>query len=198
MDDKILIATIAVIGSVVVALVSLIASIINSRIARKTSHSLELLKDQIALNNKAAEIADEEFHKAIEGLKKAIEVIQVVKDEIYMILHAPEESVLSSEIIQKFSAFSEKVASTYGEFTAHLSESEYRSLHRAKNIALQLRGVIIESFSSTKYTSESEPPAFEMLQKFHDQLSELQVNLRDNRADRILEKTIVKSSMELK
>lgn len=190
MDEKIFLALIAGGVSLLVAIISLIATVINSRASGKIAKDMEEFRQSFAKETKKHEISDAEFLEVLNVLMLALQAIQKMKDEILLIRNSYADSLNASEALLRFSAARDGLFSTYEKDHGRLNSMEMNAYHSAKNIALHTVTLLQLELKSKEYASEICPDMDRKLEEQRSRLSDCQQVLRDARTDRIINRTI--------
>jgi hypothetical protein len=132
--EKITLALIAACISIVVALLSLLGVLINARKTKQANVALELLKRQHKLDDIKKQLYDEQTVLAVDGLKAAMQAIQIVKDEIYFLLNQNEKWQNSARAKTRLETVKNNLVEVYQQQHPYLSQLESEVLHSAKNM----------------------------------------------------------------
>lgn len=190
MDEKIFLALIAGGVSLLVAIISLIATVINSRVSGKTARDMEEFRQSFAKETKKHEISDAEFLEVLNVLMLALQAIQKMKDEILLIINSYADSLNAGEALLRLSAARDGLFSTYEKDHGRLNSMEMNAYHAAKNIALHTVTLLQVELKSKEYASEICHDMDRNLEEQRSRLSDCQQVLRDARTDRIINRTI--------
>lgn len=190
MDNALIVAIIAGTASLLVALTSLITTLINGRITYRTAESVERLKNEFSYSNRLLDILDLETKTTLQNLKDSIQAIQKLKNEMQR-FKIDKESALATGVLDKINEAAIGVIENFNLSQTSLSELERKTLHRAKNIAIYTKTDIEQLVLKMKKYKKADlvkgiSENFDSFDKFHNELSENQRILWDCRADRIL------------
>lgn len=188
MSNETIVALVAAGGALIVAMISLVNSIITNRQTRQTSKIIEEYK--FTLDQKKADrtLFDSEFKKNLEALEFAIQGIQILKDDIKIILAAVEDNLDTDLAIKRIKASSTSLMSIYDRYTAHLAENENSTLHSAKNKAILVQNSILTALKNKKFASDMSTDERSKLEASRRDLTDLQNVMRDHRSHRIVER----------
>ena len=196
MDAKIL-ATIVTGGfALVVAVFSLLTSIITNRSSGKVTRKVEAMKQEFARAESKGLLMDKEISSSLDSLKKSLHAIQNFKDELQLILSSVSGSLDIETAFQLVDSARAKLFSTYEESYAHLNESEAMACHRAKNITLRIAEQIKRFFEQSCNSVDMSTEQREILLRFRNELTDCQQLLRDSRTDRLVERMSVGNFQE--
>jgi hypothetical protein len=183
---EVMVAIAASITSVLVAVVSLVASIINNRQNATTVKSIGQLKYEIARKSSRDAASDAQTAEIAKAMQQAIQLIQKYKDEIQLILAAFETSLGAKIALKRITAAREQLFTTYEELSAVLEEDEARALHDAKNISLAVENHLRKAFQGKTQASELNTDERQQLMLYRNNLTDVQQVLRDSRIDAVL------------
>lgn len=186
MDIEVIIAIIASITALVVAVVGLVTAIINNKHSARTAKSIEELRFEFSQTQARDTLSNTHLDEVLGALVSAIQAIQLVKDEIQMILSAPEDSLDASSAIHRIERAREKIFACYEEKGAILSEWETVMVHRAKNISLSVEYHMKEGLRNKDSASLLPEGKYRKIFELRAELTDIQQSLRDSRTDRLL------------
>ena len=193
MDTEVMIAVITASVSLIVALVSLISTIISNRQNRKTAAGIESLKYEFTNRRETKELSDKYLNKSIESLGCLIQAIQRVKDILQLIVSAPDDSLDSETAMGLISEARESLFTCYEDHLAHLGNESSEYAHKAKNRTLTVEQHIrlwLKDESITSALSDEEKDTLRESRLF---LSDMQNVLRDKRTGIMYERIGVNS-----
>lgn len=178
MDEKILLALIVAGTSVVVAFVSLCASLLTSRNASRSARFIEELRADLQTSSSARQVADTELKTTLQSLKGSMTAIQIVKDEIQLALAASSDDADREECLRRLRIAKDNLFKAYQDNHPNLTREESAALHKAKNAVADL---------DRQFVSEA---AYAALYATRERLSDLQDLLRDSLATRLIERVL--------
>lgn len=185
MEADVQVALIAAGASMVVAIVSLVATLISSLSTNKTARALEKMKLDYAREARGDEIDDDEFVKCLDALLDALESIQHMKDDMVTIKEAVGDSLSAEEAMTIIAAARDRVLGCHAEGHGRLSGPERRAYHIAKGTAVQIERVFRLALTDCQHASELPEVSRGEIKDLRDRLSEYQQVLRDSRMDRL-------------
>jgi hypothetical protein len=189
METKIIIALIAGGFSLLVAIISLITSIITGRHSGKIARDIELMKQSFAQQVSTKAITDAALQESLEALKIALQKIQQLKDEIQIILSAIGSSLDAKAAMNAISNARKDLFEVYEEKIANFNEAESKACHQAKNISLAVEEFLLHSLSSKENASDLIDEERIRLTALRNELTEIQQLLRDSRTDRLVQRS---------
>lgn len=172
MKTEILIVIIASTASLIVALISLITSIVTNR------HSLKMMK----VNNRfkfISKLDNNSLEKKFSSLDSIICLIQEMKDQMQLIVADSNESIDSVSAIKEIEKCREKMFNCYENNLPNLSDEERQYAHTTKN---QIHGIEIfikKSLKGRRFASEIDTDSKKQLQEQRSELTEYQDLIRD-------------------
>ncbi len=184
----ILVAIIASITSLCVAVISLIATIINSRQSGRSARELERLKHNYSQADAVGLFGDEQLKASLGSLKIALQSIQRMKDELQLILSAVETSLDTETAMKRIQAAREKLFTDYEEFMVELDDAESKAFHRAKGKVAEIESFLQINLADKKFVSLLSPDQKTILREFRNELSDIQYMLRDRRSERVTQR----------
>ena len=186
MSNELALALVASGTSLVVAVVGLIASLVTIRHSTRASRAIELLKHELARKQASDVLADGEFAQSTKALQIAIQSIQQVKDEVALALSEIAVRRDKDATLRRMGAARQGLFECHEQQMAFLSAHEERVLHQAKNVALAVERLLEEELLQTEIGSSISPDGAGRLMELRLQLTDLQQQLRDHRADRLV------------
>ena len=190
MGSGVLVALIAGGVSLLVALISLFATVLSSRSSSKTARSLEELRQSHLLLEKQRSIFDRELVLTLKGLMEAIQAIQRVRDEMLLVLDARKDSLSVDEAMSRLRVARESLFEGYEANCGILNSVELPAYHRATNTALSVENLLLNDLESEEYASRVSAEARQNLKELRGRLHDCQQELRDSRTDRLVNCTI--------
>jgi hypothetical protein len=186
MTHEVMLAIITSVASLLVALTSLISSIIANRQSARSTEIIELLKFRLDDKKSTRAMSDEYLRQGIESLGTLIQVIQRMKDIVQLTLNAVGTSLDSESALENISKARQQLFKSFEEQLPYLRESEVRGAHQAKNTALTIEMRLCDDLEGTFFTSELSEEQRQSLLELRNDLTDAQHLLRDSRATLIL------------
>ncbi len=181
-----LIAIISAIASLMVAITSLIAVLINSKNTSQTTESIERLKNQFAQSNRSIDILDSELKATLQSLRDSIQAIQNLRDEIRR-LRLDKEIAVQTGVFENIHNAAKAVIDCYSVSQTSFSEIEKEIFHTSKNIALQCQSIATRNLLDTRKSSKTiDPMIYGEFDDLQMKLLDAQRSLWDCRAERLL------------
>jgi len=144
MEDKIFIALVASGCSIIIAIISLITSVLINRSTNRTLLSIESIKMQEQLLSEKRAIRQKNIMDYFGSLKEALISLQTMKDNVLVILDSIEGSLTRQSAINLIENGIEIIFGTYKNNIDVFEERGIKDkFHRAKGIALSIKGIII-------------------------------------------------------
>ncbi|MCD9186728.1 MAG: hypothetical protein LUM44_09860 [Pyrinomonadaceae bacterium] len=193
MEKTVIVALITGISALFVAVISLIATLINSRNAARTAENIERLKNDFTQSNRVLDILDTETRNTLTNLKNATQAIQKLRDAI-KIFKNDKESAIATGILDKISEEADNIISIYSESKATLAHVEDAIFHRTKNRAIDIKGAAQNFSLKVKKYKKADllkgiSEKFDIFDSFESDLHEFQQKLWVYRSERILSLT---------
>lgn len=185
MSTELVLALIASGTSLVVAIISLLASVLNSRQTTRSSQKLESLKNAFSRQNSREELGDLHLNESLKSLQVAIQSIQRFKDELQVILSAVDSSLDSETAISHISFARQEVFAAYEDNLANFSEPEAKIFHQAKNRVLIIESLLRERLQQISHTSGLSDEDQRRFWEHRSLLTDTQQLLRDSKTDRL-------------
>ena len=132
--------------AVVVALITLMRSILSSKAAAELSKEVEIIKHGLEQTSADAQVLNNEFRATLDGLKLVVGEVQKTKDQLQVVLGAVEGSLDGSAAITMMTACRNELFLAYEQACPHLPLQENNACHRAKNTALHIEQVLRHVF----------------------------------------------------
>jgi hypothetical protein len=184
----ILVAIIASITALFVAVISLIATIINSRQSARSTKELEYLKHKYSQADSVELFSEEQLKTSLGSLKIALQSIQQMKDEMQLILSAVETSLDTKTAIKRVKKARENLFNSYKQYMADLDDAEKDAFHRAKNQAVQIENFLQTNLADKEFVSLLSPEEKTLLREFRNELTDIQYILLDKRSERLTQR----------
>jgi PleD family two-component response regulator len=188
MSNELKLALIASGTSVLVAIISLVVSIISSRQSARSSKELEKLKYDYSRASSLEALNDSQLGESLNALQLAIKSIQRVKDEIQVVLSVIDIATETKPLMEGIRSAREQMFACYEEQMATLDNDEVRIVHKAKNTSLQVEALIKRSLPANAGEITLPKELHEQLLTLRMNLTELQQSLRDSRADKLMKR----------
>jgi CheY-like chemotaxis protein len=185
-STELIIALIAASTSVLVAIISLIVSVISNRQSARSSQEIEKLKYDFSRASALETLNDSQLSESLKALQLAIKSIQRVKDEIQVVLSAIEMPAEPKPLMEGVKLAREQMFACYEEQMATLDNDDARIVHKAKNTSLQVEALIKRSLPTKTELITLPEEMHEPLSNLRMNLTELQQSLRDSRADKLM------------
>jgi CheY-like chemotaxis protein len=186
MSTEVKVALIASGTSVLVAVISIVVSILSNNHSARSGKEVEKLRFELNRASTKDTIIDTQQAESLKALQLAIQSIQRVKDEIQVILSDIETGLDSKSAMNGIRSAREQMFACYEEQMATLNSSEAHIVHVAKNTSLHVETVIKRSASPAVDSILLSNEQREELMTLRMNLTEAQQLLRDKRDDRIL------------
>jgi hypothetical protein len=187
MSLEVTIAIITAIASLLVAIVSLVNSIISNRQSSQSAKMIEILKHELADKQSTQEWHDKYLAKSMESLERLIEVVQQLKDMIQLVVSATDTNLDTQTTVENIRKLRESLFKCYEEQLPNLKEGEAQGAHRAKNLALIIETNLKAYLSGTEYVEISEEQR-QTLTELRNRLTDSQNLLRDSRTHLLIER----------
>jgi hypothetical protein len=136
MENKILLALIASITSLIVAVISIIQSKITVKQNLESSKELEELKYNLEVRRKNKNAYEAVLNNRTSGLDKAISEIQKLKDHILIINSASENNLLVEEVYNWLMESRKSLFIYYESYLSNFENNDASFIHKAKNLSL--------------------------------------------------------------
>ncbi|MFA6029149.1 MAG: hypothetical protein WC969_04760 [Elusimicrobiota bacterium] len=188
MDSKVLIAIVTSGVSIIVAGISLVASIINTKQMGRSNLEVEKLRHELSKQERREAAADAHADASLTSLQSAIRAIQIFKDEMQVILAAVEKSLDSETAISHVLQAREKVFSLYEEVLPNLEKQDADIFHGAKNRCLSVQNLLQKRLKEMRFVSELSNDDRQQLYEYRSLLTDAQQTLRDSRADKLAQR----------
>lgn len=183
---ELIIALIASGTSVLVAIISLIVSVVSNRHSTRSAQEIEKLKYDFSRASTLEALNDSQLSESLKALHLAIKSIQRVKDEIQVVLSAIEMPTEQKPLMEEVRSSREQMFACYEEQMATLDTDDARIVHKAKNTSLQVEALIKRSLPANAELITLSEELREPLLTLRMNLTELQQSLRDSRADKLM------------
>lgn len=188
MSNELKLALIASGTSVLVAIISLVVSIVSNRQSARSSKEIEKLKYDYSRASSLEALNDSQLGESLNALQLAIKSIQRVKDEIQVVLSAIDTAIDTKPLMEGIRSAREQMFACYEEQMATLDNDEARIVHKAKNTSLQVEALIKRSLPANAEEITLPKELHEQLLTLRMNLTELQQSLRDSRADKVMKR----------
>ena len=188
-DINITIAIITAVTALFVAIISLIAAIINGRQAAQSTKELESIKYRFSRADTAETFSDGHLNASLDSLRIALQSIQLMKDEVQLILSAVETSLDTETALNRIRIAREQLFANYEQHLAELNDAEITAFHRAKNQALMIERFLHGNLTGKKFVSLLSPDQKTSLRELRNELTDIQYILRDKRSERLAQRT---------
>jgi len=185
-STELIIALIAAGTSVLVAIISLIVSVISNRQSARSSKEIEKLKYDFSRASALETLNDSQLSESLKALQLAIKSIQRVKDEMQVVLSASEMPTELKSLMEGIRSAREQMFACYEEQMATLDNDDARIVHKAKNTSLQVEALIKRSLPTNAKQITLPEELHEPLLTLRMNLTELQQSLRDSKADKLM------------
>lgn len=186
MSSEITIAIITSVASLLVAVVSLVNSMVSTRQSAHSARMIESLRFELADKKSTQTLRDEYLTRSLESLDILIRAIQRMKDVVQLVLSAKGSSFDSESAIDIVSQAREHVFASFEEQLPNLEEGEAKGAHRAKNQALTIELSLRECLKGTSFVSELSSDQKQALSALRNDLTEAQNLLRDSKATTLM------------
>lgn len=185
MSAEIIVAFIALGSTLVVALLSLITSMISNRQSSRSLQIIEHLKDDLERQRVRQEKTDNYLESSLKSLQVMIQVIQRLKDEMQIIQVAIFTSLDTETALSRVKEIREEIIISFGKNISHLNDFEYEICHKAKNRSILIENYYRQIFQEKTYVSEMSNEERQQMTEQRNLLTDFQQSLRDSREERI-------------
>jgi len=187
-SNELKLALIASGTSVLVAIISLVVSIVSSRQSARSGKEIEKLKYDFSRASALEALNDSQLSESLKALQLAIKSIQRVKDEIQVVFSDIETATEPKSLMEGIRLAREQMFACYEEQMATLDDNDARIVHKAKNTSLQVEALIKRSLPTNTEVIILPEELREQLLALRMNLTELQQTLRDSRADKVMKR----------
>ena len=190
MDTELLIALIAGSTGVVLALLSLMMSLLARFSASRAASEVERLRQDITQRQSADWMKDQELETKLTAPKLMSEGIQRVMNEITHLLHAGPETPAPGELLQSVSAAGRLFNKLADEHGGKLGDVEQQAIGQARDAAVK---VVVEArrvLESVAKPAEMSHKDREVITRLRTELSEAQMVLRGRMLDRLIARSL--------
>ncbi len=187
-SNELILALVASGTSVLVAIISLVVSIVSNRQSARSGEEIEKLKYNLSRASALEALNDSQLGESLKALQLAIKSIQRVKDEIQVVLSAVEIPTERQPLMERVRLAREQMFACYEEQMATLNNDDARTVHSAKNTSLRVEALIKQSVPANAEIVTLPDELREHLIALRMNLTELQQTLRDSRADKIMKR----------
>lgn len=185
MDKEVVAALVTASASLIVSVIAFLGSRNSARFSAEVQRGLETQKHRATLLASQAESLEKEFNASLEGLRRGIQAIQGMKDQIYLLLGARPGDLPRDAFVARLVEHRDQLMGSYEEWGSVLSDSEERALHLAKNAAICLCELVVMSdFHKGSHEAVSAGLTNNLL-AIKSKLNDIQQQLRDSRSDRL-------------
>lgn len=188
MSIELKLALIASGTSVLVAIISLVVSILSNRQSARSAKEIEKVKYDFSRASALEALNDSQLSESLKALQLAIKSIQRVKDEIQVVLSAIETPTEMNPLREGVRTAREQMFACYEEQMATLENDDARVVHKAKNTSLQVEALIKRSLPANADITTLPKELSEPLLTLRMDLTELQQSLRDSRSDKLMKR----------
>lgn len=188
MSSEILIAIIMAVASLLVAVVSLITSLMSNRQNARQLKELETLRFELANKQAAQKISDDYLLKDLEAVDAIIQAIQRLKDMLQLVLNARGENLDSVSTLEDITKIRQHIFERYEASLPGLKDSDARCAHRAKNQALVIETKLREYLHKTSYVSELSEKQKQAILDLRNSLTDSQDQLRDGKMTKLFQR----------
>lgn len=176
MSTELYVALIASFSSLVVAIVSVIASIVTGRQNQKSTLLLEQLKYELEKER----VSDDRIKGKIKITHQALQEIQRAKDVLALIL-ASENSGMDADIaISYIKESRQRIFDYYEKFHTEVDDIERTICHQVKSHLIAIEQDVIRALENKQHASEISKYDRRKMREMRLQLSEYQQSLRDH------------------
>ncbi len=187
MNTDITVAILTAIASLFVAIVSLVAALANGRQTARYVERLEVLKNTFAEKQNQDEVRRKYLDEMMKSLQESIQAIQRVKDDVQLVGNALPSSLDADVAIARIRAGREAIFACYEVNLSCLDEEDERALHRAKNAAVTIEGIVSAGLHGKTDAHDLSSDDRVKLMTLRGNLTETQQLLRDSRMSRLVE-----------
>lgn len=181
MSKELIIALAASVTSLIVAVISLISTVINNRHATNSTKELEILKKELARQTIRDNLQDSQLSNSIQSLKDAIQAIQMLKDELQLILQATESSLDTPSAVDYIRSARNNLFKCFESNLGNLGQLESKVFHKSKAIAIEIETIIVNGLKYHENASLLSTEDRKSLVEHRLALTEVQQMLRDCR-----------------
>jgi len=189
MKPEIVAALIAASAALVVAVISLINSILLKRVSAETSREMALMKRHSAQFDAAQKLADTELIKCLGALDSACATTQGLKDEILLFVSNITEHIQAADSIQHMATAALSIGEAFQNELTHLTDHERKVFHGIKVRAHRI-AAIAERLQHVDAAATDTKVLCADLMAERDQLTAAQRELIRCRDERIVRRTI--------
>jgi hypothetical protein len=186
MNNALNVAWIGFGASCLAALIAIINALITSQLTKRSTKEIEALKFEFSTALSREKLKDEYLTKALVSLQGAIQAIQFLKDEIQLTLSAPDGSLDADVAIKRLETARQRMLESYESQCAELDKSECDKFHKAKNMAITIVNLVGNGLGTDGSLAKISDGTRQSLNSIRNQLTEIQNQLRDSRANRII------------
>ncbi len=188
MGNELTVAIIVSSTSLVVALISLLTSLMNNRHTASSLRQVEVLKNDLLKETSKEKYKNEMSDETIKSLQESIQAIQRIKDEIQIIVQARESSLKSDSAIKYIQSAHRTIIKSYENNLTNLSESDASIFHSAKNRAVVVETLVVNGLNKKPYASLLSDEDKKELINHRSLFTEIQQTLRDSLTSALVER----------
>ena len=188
MNTQVLIAMTASISSLIVAMISLINSVISNRQSARSTRMIEALRFELEVRKSTQRMSDDYLLQSLESLSILIQAIQRTKDVLQVIISDVDSSVDSESAIEDIVEAREQLFKCFGEQLPNLREGEAHGAHAAKNKALDIETLLRKDLQGKSFASEWSASQKLALLELRNDLTDAQNLLRDSRSAQMMKR----------
>ena len=181
---KILTALISALTALIISIISLIKSFLIANETGANARRLEIIKHSLDIN-------DEELRKTLQALRNAIQVIQKIKEEIYLIIMSVDGSLDPPSTLERISQIREELVQKFQNSKGLLNEEEREAFHKAKGFTLKIEPQLKKVFSQEGESYSLPEQIRNDLTYIRSELTERQQILRDGISDRLMRRSFI-------